>query len=57
MNPLLEALFALGGSGSIEEVYEKVIEDMQFDDALLETGLALNLWTSDLMGIIPRRRQ
>lgn len=26
MNPLLNALFALGGSGSIDEIYEKVIE-------------------------------
>jgi len=26
MNPLLDALFALGGSGSIDEIYEKVLE-------------------------------
>lgn len=26
MNPLLKALFALGGSGSIDEIYEKVLE-------------------------------
>lgn len=26
MNPLLNALFALGGSGSIDEIYEKVLE-------------------------------
>lgn len=26
MNPLLKALFALGGSGSIDEIYDKVIE-------------------------------
>jgi len=26
MNPLLNALFALGGSGSIDEIYDKVIE-------------------------------
>ena len=26
MNPLLDALFALGGSGSIEEIYKKVLE-------------------------------
>ena len=26
MNPLLRALRALGGSGSVEEIYEKVVE-------------------------------
>lgn len=26
MNPLLDALFALGGSGSIDEIYDKVLE-------------------------------
>ncbi|MCK5542211.1 MAG: winged helix-turn-helix domain-containing protein [Desulfobacterales bacterium] len=26
MNPLLNALFALGGSGAIDEIYEKVLE-------------------------------
>jgi len=26
MNPLLNVLFALGGSGSIDEIYEKVLE-------------------------------
>lgn len=26
MNPLLHALFALGGSGSIEEIYDKVLD-------------------------------
>jgi restriction system protein len=26
MNPLLNALFALGGSGSIDEIYDKVCE-------------------------------
>ena len=26
MNPLLRALRALGGSGSIEEIYDKVVE-------------------------------
>lgn len=34
MNPLLEALFALGGSGSIDEIYEKVIEMQRIDDEL-----------------------
>jgi restriction system protein len=34
MNPLLEALFALGGSGSIDEIYEKVIEIEKIDDEL-----------------------
>lgn len=32
MNPLLEALFALGGSGSIDEIYEKVIEQQGITD-------------------------
>jgi len=34
MNPLLEALFELGGSGSIDEIYEKVIEMQSIDDEL-----------------------
>ncbi len=34
MNPLLEALFELGGSGSIDEIYEKVIEMLKIDDEL-----------------------
>lgn len=34
MNPLLEALFELGGSGSIDEIYEKVIEMRNIDDEL-----------------------
>ena len=34
MNPLLEALFELGGSGSIDEIYEKVIEMQNIDDEL-----------------------
>ena len=32
MNPLLEALFALGGSGSIDEIYEKVLELEKIDE-------------------------
>lgn len=32
MNPLLEALFALGGSGTIEEIHDKVIEMQRIDD-------------------------
>lgn len=35
MNPLLEALQALGGSGSIEEVYDKVVELEQFTDDVI----------------------
>ena len=35
MNPLLGALQALGGSGSIEEIYDKVLELEQFPDSLL----------------------
>nr|WP_040406157.1 restriction endonuclease [Ectothiorhodospira sp. PHS-1] len=34
MNPLLEALFELGGSGSIDEIYEKLIEMQNIDDDL-----------------------
>lgn len=32
MNPLLNALIALGGSGSIDEIYEKVLELEKIDD-------------------------
>jgi len=32
MNPLLNALFALGGSGSIDEMYDKVIEIEQISE-------------------------
>lgn len=32
MNPLLDALFALGGSGSIDEIYEKVLELQNIDE-------------------------
>lgn len=32
MNPLLEALFALGGSGSIDEIFEKVVEQQGVSD-------------------------
>ena len=35
MNPLLEALFELGGSGAIDEIYEKVIEMQNIDDELV----------------------
>ena len=35
MNPLLRALRLLGGSGSIEEIYEKVIELEKFPDDLI----------------------
>lgn len=35
MNPLLRALQALGGSGSIEEIYDKVVELERFPDDLL----------------------
>jgi len=34
MNPLLAALFELGGSGSIDEIYEKVVEMQNIDDEL-----------------------
>ena len=32
MNPLLNALFSLGGSGSIDEIYEKVLELENIDE-------------------------
>jgi restriction system protein len=35
MNPLLRALAALGGSGSIEEIYNKVVELERFSDDVL----------------------
>jgi len=34
MNPLLDALFALGGSGSIDEIYEKVLELEEIDEEI-----------------------
>lgn len=34
MNPLLNALFALGGSGSIDEIYDKVIEIEQINEEI-----------------------
>jgi restriction system protein len=34
MNPLLDALFVLGGSGSIDEIYEKVLEQENIDEAI-----------------------
>lgn len=35
MNPLLRALRALGGSGSVEEIYDKVVEIEQLPDEVL----------------------
>lgn len=35
MNPLLDALFALGGSGSIDEIYEKVLELEKIGEEIL----------------------
>ncbi len=34
MNPLLDALFALGGSGSIDEIYEKVLELKEIEEKI-----------------------
>ncbi len=36
MNPLLQALHDLGGSGSIDEIYEKVIEKLDLPDEILD---------------------
>ena len=35
MNPLIAALGALGGSGSIDEIYERVIQDLKLSDEIL----------------------
>jgi restriction system protein len=35
MNPLLRALRALGGSGSVQEIYDKVVEQEHFPDEML----------------------
>lgn len=35
INPLFQALKQLGGSGSIEEIYEKVVENLKFPDEIL----------------------
>jgi restriction system protein len=35
MNPLIEALRRLGGSGSIDEIYEKVVEIEGIPDDVL----------------------
>jgi restriction system protein len=35
MNPLLRALRALGGSGSIEEIYDKVVELENLSDDIV----------------------
>lgn len=34
MNPLLDALLALGGSGSVDEIYEKVLENENIDEKI-----------------------
>ena len=36
MNPTLQALRGLGGSATIEELYNKVVELMEFSDEQLE---------------------
>lgn len=35
MNPVIQALRDLGGSGSIDEIYEKVVENMKLSDDVL----------------------
>jgi len=37
MNPLLDALLALGGSGSIDEIYEKVVELEKIGESISST--------------------
>ncbi len=34
MNPILDALFALGDSGSTDEIYEKVLEQANIDEEI-----------------------
>lgn len=36
MSPLLQALRDLGGSGSVEEIYEKVAENLEFGEDVLD---------------------
>ena len=36
MNPILRALRTLGGSGSIQEIYDKVVDQERLPDDLLE---------------------
>ena len=35
MNPLITALRDLGGSGSIDEIYERVIQNLKFTEDIL----------------------
>ena len=35
MNPVLTALRELGGFGSIDEIYERVIQNLQLSDEIL----------------------
>ena len=37
MNPLLEAMHELGGSGSIDEIAQKVVELSDFSEEILNT--------------------
>ncbi len=51
MNPTIEAIRKLGGSANTDEIYEKIVEDLQLSDSLLEvvdgktgqSGLQYNL--------------
>lgn len=36
MNPLLQALHELGGSGSVDEIYEKVVEKLDLPEKILD---------------------
>lgn len=36
MNPTIEAIEQLGGSANVEEIYEKIVENLQLSDAMLE---------------------
>ncbi len=36
MNPLLQALHELGGSGSVDEIYEKVVEKLDLPEVILD---------------------
>jgi restriction system protein len=64
MNPLLNALRELGGSGSIDEIYERVIQDLQLSEEVLSvlhdreaSNHSRGVWSltkPDLTGVDPK---
>ena len=55
MNPLLKALSQLGGSGSIDEIYEKVAELEEIEEEILsiESGSGLTYGYLETRGNYP----